>query len=201
MSSSPMRNVTVRLTDLHELFTQPQPRSARPVSGMQELYDVVKLQSRFLTRPCAYQVTLELPAEQITDGLADELRLQITRYCAVRAQARREDLFNLRDHSSAMSGAMSSAMSGDAQETGNWLLAPMLLLGSLWTWLPHASLQSALQTMALVVAAALSVGVGWIALQLPGSFTPYDSQPLQQELRVYHLLAAADLRIRARSER
>jgi hypothetical protein len=71
MSAHPVRRVSIRLTDLHDLFTQPQPGSARPVSGMQELYDVVQLQTRFLTRPCAYQVTLELPAEQITAGLAD----------------------------------------------------------------------------------------------------------------------------------
>jgi hypothetical protein len=189
MSSSPVRNVTVRLTDLHDLFTHPQPGSTRVVSGMQELYAVVQLQSRFLTRPCAYQVTLELPAEQITDGLADELRTELAHYCALHAQASREDLFNVRHQDGAL------------LSTGEWVLAPTLLLGSLWTWLPHASVQTALQTMALVVAAALSVGVGWTAWRTPGAFRPYDSQPLQQDLRVYQLLAAADLRIRARSER
>jgi hypothetical protein len=96
---------------------------------------------------------------------------------------------------------MSGDMSNNAQETGNWLLAPTLLVGGLWTWLPHASLQTALQTMALVIAAAFSVGVGWVALRQPGSFTPYDSQPLHQELRVYQLMATADLLVRARSER
>lgn len=189
MSSYLDRKITIRLTDLHELFTQPQSNAARPVSGMQELYDVVTLQTRFLTRPCAYQVTIELPAEQITEGLAEELRPQIASYCAVHAQASREDLFNLRHQPSA------------SLPTGDWVLAPTLLLGTLWTWLPHASLQIALQTMALVVAAAFSLGVAWVALRMPGSFLPYDAQPLQRELRVYAQLAAADLVIRARSER
>lgn len=189
MRSHPVRKVTVRLTDLHELFIQPQPGSARPVSGMQELYDVITLQTRFLTRPCAYQVTLELPAEQITEGLADELRPQVAHYCAVHAQASREDLFNLRHQR------------GPARSAAEWVLAPTLLLGSLWTWLPHASLQTALQTMALVLAALFSMGVGWVAFRMPGSFLPYDAHLLQQELRVYAQLAAADLQIRARSER
>ena len=56
MRSSLERKVTVRLSNLHELFSQPQHGSARPVSGMQELFDVVALQTRFLTRPCAYQI-------------------------------------------------------------------------------------------------------------------------------------------------
>lgn len=55
--------------------------------------------------------------------------------------------------------------------------------------------------MALVVAAAFSLGVAWVALRMPGSFLPYGAQPLQHELRVYAQLAAADLVIRARSER
>ncbi|HEV8492127.1 MAG TPA: hypothetical protein VGR76_07640 [Candidatus Angelobacter sp.] len=186
------RKVTIRLTDLHDLFTQPQPGSARPVSGMQELYDVVTLQTRFLTRPCAYQVTLELPAEQITAGLAEELRPQLAHYCAVHAQASREDLLNVRHQGSDVSGPSLS--------TVDWVLAPTLLLSSLWTWLPPASLQIALQTMALVVAAVFSVGVAWVAWRTPGAFLPYDAQPLQQELRVYQQLAAADLLIRARSE-
>jgi hypothetical protein len=156
---------------------------------MQELYDVVKLQTRFLTRPCAYQVTIELPAEQITEGLADELRPQVARYCAVHAQASREDLLDLRHQS------------GDAPWTAEWVLAPSLMLGSLWTWLPHAGLSGALQTALLAVVGVFSVCVGWVAWRRPGSFLLYDSQPLQQDLRVYQQLAEAELAVRARSER
>src|SRR5690242_6366617 len=121
MSAYLVRRVTIRLTDPQELFTQPQHGSKRQRSGMQELYDVVKLQTRFLRRPCRYQVTLEMPAEQVTEGLADKLRPEVARYCAVLAQASREDLFNLRYHSEDSSVG--------APSMGDWVLAPTLMLG------------------------------------------------------------------------
>jgi hypothetical protein len=76
MSTEHRRLVTVRLNSADDLFADPESGggSDRFESGIEELYRAIRVHTRVFTRPDQYQVTLELPREQITDGADDTIR-------------------------------------------------------------------------------------------------------------------------------
>jgi hypothetical protein len=189
MSTEQVREVTVRLEDAQDLFAEPDPGSDRSVSGMEELYRAVKVQTRvLLQRPHPYRVTIELPSEKITDGLAEDLSARMKRYCQFQAEQSRQDLQVLR-HQGV-----------DSLWMGSFVLLPGLVLGVLCTWLSQSGINGLLQAVFFVLAMVFILSAGWVALWMPAEFFLYDTWPFQLDMRVYQQLADADMVISERYE-
>src|SRR6516164_2234315 len=141
MSTELVRTVTVRLDDVDELFDGPEVGADRYVSGIEELYRAVKAQTRVFKPPKPYQVTIELPLDQITDGLAEEVSAKIKRYCQFKIEESQQELKTLR-----LQGL-------DSVRVGALVLIPCLLLGVLCTWLAQTEINTVLQALVIVTAA------------------------------------------------
>jgi hypothetical protein len=188
MSAKPTRAVTVRLDDVDELFAEPEIGAERYVSGIEELYRAVKTQTRVFKQPRSYQVTIELPLEKITDGLAEEVSAKIKRYCQFKIEESQQGLKTLR-----LQGL-------DSVRVGVLVLLPCLILGVLCTWLAQTGIHNVLQALVIVVAAIFILSAGWVALWMPAEFFLYDTWPFQQDMRVYQQIADTELAIRKRRE-
>jgi hypothetical protein len=186
MSAELRDTVTVRLDDVDELFAEPEIGAERYVSGIEELYRAVKTQTRVFKQPRSYQVTIELPLEKITDGLADEISVKIKRYCQFKIEESQQGLKTLR-----LQGL-------DSVRVGVFVLIPCLLLGVLCTWLAQTGINNALQALVIVAAAIFILSAGWVALWMPAEFFLYDTWPFQQDMRVCQQIAAAEVVISER---
>ena len=186
MSAELLRNVTVRLDDVDELFEEPEIGAERYVSGIEELYRAVKTQTRVFKQPRSYQVTIELPLEKITDGLAEEFSAKIKRYCQFKIEESQQGLKTLR-----LQGL-------DSVRVGVLVLIPCLILGVLCTWLAQTGINNALQALVIVAAAIFILSAGWVALWMPAEFFLYDTWPFQQDMRVYQQIADAEVVISER---
>jgi hypothetical protein len=189
MTTEQTRTVSVRLDAVDDLFVDPDPGAERYVSGIEELYRAIKVHTRVLKRPDKYQVTVELPLEKITDGLADEMGLKIKRYCQFKAEESHQSLMVLRHQ-----GLDSVWVSVVA-------LIPCLILGAIYLWLSQRGINSVLEAVFLVVTLAVILSVGWVALWMPAETLLYDTWPFQQDMRVYQQLAEAELVISERPEK
>jgi hypothetical protein len=189
MRAEPARDLTVRLDDAHDLFADPDPDSDRAVSGIEELYRAVKVQTRVLVqRPNTYRVTIELPRAEITDGLGATIRARIKRYCERQIEQSQQELRTLRHQGI------------DSLWTGVFVLVPCLILSVLCTWLSQAGIHGLLQAALTVLAALFILSAGWVALWFPAEYFLYDTWPFQQDIRVYQQIAAAEVVIGARHE-
>jgi hypothetical protein len=186
MSAERQRTVTVRLTDVDELFEEPETDADRYVSGIEELYRAVKAQTRVVKQPRSYQVRIELPFEQITDGLAEEVSAKLKRYCQFKVEESQQGLQTLR-----LQGL-------DSIRVGVFVLVPCLLLGVLCTWLSQTGINNVLQALFIVVAGVFVLSAGWVALWMPAELFLYDTWPFQQDIRVYQQIAAAEVVISER---
>jgi hypothetical protein len=180
------RAITVRLNDVDELFAEPEARAERYVSGIEELSRVVKTQTRVFKQPTSYQVSLELPLEKITDGVAEEVSAKIKRYCQFKIEESQQGLQTLR------------LQGWDSVRVGVLVLIPCLILGVFCTWLSQTGINNALQALVIVAAAIFILSAGWVALWMPAEFFLYDTWPFQQDLRVYQQIADAGVVIRER---
>jgi hypothetical protein len=189
MSTQQTRAVSVRLDAVEDLFVDPEPGADRYVSGIEELYRAVKVHTRVLKRPDKYQVTIELPLEKITDGLAEEMNVKLKRYCQFKAEESHQNLLVLRHQ-----GLDSVWVSVVA-------LIPCLILGVIYLWLSQRGINSVLEAVFLVVTLALILSVGWVALWMPAETFLYDTWPFQQDMRVYQQMAEAELVISERPEK
>jgi hypothetical protein len=178
--------MTLRLDDVDELFEEPEVEAERNVSGIEELYRAVKAQTRVFKQPKPYQVTIELPLEQITDGLAEEINAKIKRYCQFKIGESQQGLKTLR-----LQGL-------DSVRVGVLVLIPCLLLGVLCTWLAQTGINQVLQALVIVAAAIFILSAGWVALWMPAEFFLYDTWPFQQDMRVYQQIADAEVVISER---
>jgi AcrR family transcriptional regulator len=155
--------------------------------GKEELYRAVKVQTQVvMQRPDTYQVSIELPSEKITAGLAEDLSARIKRYCQFQAEQSRQDLQMLR-HQGV-----------DSLWTSVFVLVPCLVLGVLCTWLSRSGINDLLQAVFFVVAMAFALGAGWVALWMPAETFLYDTWPFQQDRRVYQQIADATIVISER---
>jgi hypothetical protein len=188
MSAELRDTVTVRLDDVDELFAEPEIGAERYVSGIEDLYRAVKTQTRVFKQPRSYQVTIELPLEKITDGLAEEVSAKIKRYCQFKIEESQQGLKTLR-----LQGL-------DSVRDGVLVLLPCLILGVLCTWLAQTGIHNVLQALFIVVAAIFILSAGWVALWMPAEFFLYDTWPFQQDMRVYQQIADTELAIRKRRE-
>ena len=183
MSKEQLHEMTLHLDDIQDLFADPEPGSDRYVSGMDYLYSEVRIYPRHEK----FKVTIELPQEKITEGLLERTRAKIKRYCQFKAEQSHKELVVLR-HQGV-----------DALKTSIVVLVPCLVVGAIGTLLSQSGINSILEALLIVIAAACVLGAGWVALWMPAEYFLYDGWPYQHDMRIYNQMADADIVIRARA--
>jgi hypothetical protein len=187
MSKEQLREVTLHLDDIQDLFADPEPGSDRFVSGIDSIYREVRVHTRLLRRPDNYKVIVELPREQITEGLLENTREKIKRYCQFKAGQSHNELIVLRHQGI------------DALRRSIVVAVFCIILGTIATLLSQAGIHNVLQALFLFIAAFCVLGAGWVALWMPFEYFLYDGWPFQLDMRVYQLIADAQLVIRERA--
>jgi hypothetical protein len=185
MSKEQLREITLHLDDIQDLFADPDPGSDRYVSGMDYLYSEVRVHHRHEK----FKVIIELPQEKITEGLLERTRTKIKRYCQFKVEQSHKELVVLR-HQGV-----------DALKTSIFVLVPCLVLGVIVTWLTQsgiAGIHGILEAVFIVIAAACVLGAGWVALWMPAEYFLYDGWSFQQDMRIYNQMADADIVINER---
>src|SRR6266496_5976502 len=187
MSKEQLHEITLPLDDIQDLFADPEPDSDRFVSGMDYLYSEVRVHTRVLKRPDTYKVTIELPREKITEGLQERTSAKIKRYCKFKAEQSHKDLRVLR------------LQGFDALRRSSWVALISVVLGILASAWSQFGVNSILQAVLLFILAFCVLGAGWVAVWMPFEYFLYDGWPFQLDMRVYNLIADADLVIKERS--
>ena len=187
MSKEQFHEITVPLDDIQELFADPEPGSERFVSGIDYLYGEVRVHTRVLNRLHRYTVNIELPREKINEGLLERTRAKIKRYCQFKAEQSHKDLIVLR-----LQGL-------DALRRSIWLALICVALGIGASAYSQSGIDSVLEAVLLFIVAFCVLGAGWVAVWMPFEYFLYDGWPFQLDMRVYNLIADADLVIKERS--
>ena len=187
MSKEQLHEITLHLDDIQDLFADPEPGSDRFVSGMDYLYGEVRIHTRVLKRPDMYKVTIELPREKITEGLLERTSAKIKRYCQFKAEQSHKDLVVLRHQGL------------DALRRSIWLALICVVLGAIATAWSQSGINSVLEAVLLFIVAFCVLGAGWVAVWMPFEYFLYDGWPFQLDMRVYNLIADADLVIKERA--
>src|SRR6266516_8034350 len=187
MSKEELHEITLPLDDIQNLFADPEPGSDRFVSGMDYLYGEVRVHTRVLNRLHRYTVNIELPREKINEGLLERTRAKIKRYCQFKAEQSQKDLIVLR-----LQGL-------DALRRSIWLALICVALGIGASAYSQSGINSVLEAVLLFIVAFCVLGAGWVAVWMPFEYFLYDGWPFQLDMRVYNLIADADLVIRERS--
>ncbi len=187
MSKEQLHEITLPLDDIQDLFADPEPGSDRFVSGMDYLYSEVRVHTRVLKQPDRYKLTIELPREKITEGLLDRTSAKIKRYCQFKAKQSHKELIVLRHQGL------------DALRRSIWVALICVVLGILATAWSQSGINSVLEAVLLFIVAFCVLGAGWVAVWMPFEYFLYDGWPFQLDMRVYNLIADADLVIKERS--
>jgi len=185
MSNEQLHEITLPLDDVQDLFADPEPGSDRFVSGMDYLYGEVRVHTRVLKQPKRYKVTIELPREKITEGLLERTSAKIKRYCQFKAEQSHKELMVLRHQGF------------DALRRSIWVALICVVLGIGATAWSQSGINSVLEAMLLFIVAFCVLGAGWVAVWMPFEYFLYDGWPFQLDMRVYNLIADADIVIRA----
>lgn len=186
MSKEQLRELTLSLDDIQDLFADPEPGSDRFVSGMDYLYGEVRVHTRVPNRPDRYRVVIELPREKITQGLLEGTRAKIKRFCQFKVEQSRKDLRVL--HLQGL----------DALRRSIWLALICVVLGIGATAYSQSGVNSILQAVLLFIVAFCVLGAGWVAVWMPFEYFLYDGWPFQQNIHIYNQIADADIVIRER---
>src|SRR2546430_13910524 len=96
MSKEQLREITIHLNGIQDLFADPEPGSDRYVSGMDYLYreiNTYSLREKFREK---LKVRIELPREQITEGLLERTRQKMKLYCQFKIEENQKALVALR---------------------------------------------------------------------------------------------------------
>ena len=186
MSEDQLREITLPLDDIQELFTDPEPGSDRFVSGMEYLYGEVRIHTRVLKQPARYKVTIELPREKITEGLQETTSAKIQRYCKFKAEQSHKELMVLR-----LQGL-------DALRRSIWVALISVVLGIGATAWSQSGINSVLEAVLLFIVAFCVLGAGWVAVWMPFEYFLYDGWPFQHDMRVYNQIADADFVLKER---
>ncbi len=188
MSQEQLHEVTLHLDDIQDLFADPEPGSDRYVSGIDYLYSKVRVHTRVLRQPDhRYKVTIELPREKITEGLLENTREKIKRYCQFKAEQSQNDLVVLRHQGL------------DSLRRSIWIALISVVLGIGASAYSQAGINSVLEAILLFIVAFCVLGAGWVAVWMPFEYFLYDGWPFQLDMRVYHQIADADLVIKERA--
>ena len=186
MSKEHLRVITLPLDDIRDLFADPEPGSDRFGSGMDYLYGEVRVHRRVLKKSDGYTVAIELPREKITEGLQERTNAKIKRYCQFKAEQNHKDLIVLR-----LQGI-------DALRRSIWVALICVVLGIIATAWSQSGINSVLEAVLLFIVAFCVLGAGWVAVWMPFEYFLYDGWPFQQNMRIYNLIADADIIIRER---
>ena len=184
MSEEQLREITLPLDDVQDLFADPEPGSNRFVSGMDYLYGEVRVHTRVLKQPNRYKVTIELPREKITEGLLERTSAKIKRYCQFKAEQSHKELIVLRHQGL------------DALRRSIWVALICVVLGIFATAWSQSGINSVLEAVLLFIVAFCVLGAGWVAVWMPFEYFLYDGWPFQQNMRIYNQIADADIVIR-----
>jgi hypothetical protein len=184
MSKEQLREITLPLEDIQDLFVDPEPGSDRFVSGMDYLYSEVRMHTRVLKRPDRYKVIIELPREKITEDLLEKTRKKVHRYCKFKAEQSHKELLVLRHQGL------------DALRRSIWVVLICTILGTIATLLSQSGIHNVLQALFLFIAAFCVLGAGWVALWMPFEYFLYDGWPFLLDKRVYSLIADAEIVIK-----
>jgi hypothetical protein len=186
VSKEQFHEILLPLDDIQDLFADPEPGTERFVSGMDYLYGEVRVHTRVHTPPHRYKVTIELPREKITEDLLEKTSTKIQRYCQFKAEQNRKDLRVLR------------LQGWDALRRSLWVALIAVVLGIGVTAYSQSGVNNVLEAVLLFIAAFCVLGAGWVALWMPFEYFLYDGWPFQQNMRIYHQIAEADLVISER---
>jgi len=185
MSDEQLREITLPLDDIQDLFADPEPGSDRFVSGMDYLYSEVRVHTRVLKQPDTYRVTIELPREKITEDLLVRTREKIYRYCKFKAEQSHKEVIVMRHQGL------------DALRRSIWVALICVILGIGATAWSQSGINSILEAVLLFITAFCVLGAGWVAVWMPFEYFLYDAWPFQLDKRVYNLIADADIVIKA----
>ena len=185
MRKEELHEITLSLDDIQELFVDPEPGSDRFVSGMDYLYGEVRVNTRVHTTPQRIKVTIELPREKITEGLLESTRAKIKRYCRFKAEQNHKDLKVLR------------LQGWDSLRRSIWVALIAVVLGIGASAYSQSGVNTVLEAVLLFIAAFCVLGAGWVAVWMPFEYFLYDGWPFQQNMRIYHHIADADIAIKA----
>lgn len=186
MSEEQLREITLPLDDIQDLFADPEPGSDRFVSGIDYLYSEVRVHTRVLKQPDKYRVTIELPQEKITEDLLERTRVKIYRYCKFKAEQSHKEMIVLRHQGL------------DSLRRSIWVVVICAILGIGATAWSQSGINSILEALLLFITAFCVLGAGWVALWMPFEYFLYDGWPFQQNIRIYNQIADADIMIKAR---
>ena len=184
MSKALFHEIRLPLDDIQDLFVDPEPGSDRFVSGMDYLYGEVRVHTRVHTPSHRYRVSIELPGEKITDGLLESTRTRIKRYCQFKAEQNHKDLRVLR------------LQGWDSLRRSLWVALVAVLLGMAATAYSQSGINTILQGLLLFIVGFCVLGAGWVAVWMPFETFLYDGWPFQQNMRIYHQIADADMVIK-----
>jgi len=184
MSEEQLREITLPLDDIQDLFADPEPGSDRFVSGMDYLYSEVRVHTRVLKRPDKYRVTIELPREKITEDLLERPREKIHRYCKFKAEQSHKEVIVMRHQGL------------DALRRSIWIALICVVLGMGATAWSQSGINSVLEAILLFITAFCVLGAGWVAVWMPFEYFLYDAWPFQLDKRVYSLIADAEIVIK-----
>ncbi len=187
MSKEQLHEITLPLGDIQDLFTDPEPGSDRFVSGIDYLYSEVRVHTRVLKQSDRYRVTIELPREKITEGLLERTRAKIKGYCKFKGEQSHKELIVLRHQGL------------DALRRSIWVALICVVLGIFATAWSQSGINSVLEAVVLFIVAFCVLGAGWVAVWMPFEYFLYDGWPFQLDMRVYNLIADADLVIKERA--
>jgi len=186
MSKALFHEIRLPLDDIQDLFVDPEPGSDRFVSGMDYLYGEVRVHTRVHTPSHRYRVTIELPGEKITEGLLESTCTRIKRYCQFKAEQNHKDLRVLR------------LQGWDSLRRSLWVALIAVVLGMGATAYSQSGINTILQGLLLFIVGFCVLGAGWVAVWMPFETFLYDGWPFQQNMRIYHQIAEADIAIKER---
>ena len=184
MSDEQLREITLPLDDIQELFADPEPGSDRLVSGMDYVYGEVRVHRSILKQSDRYKVTIELPREKITEGLQERTNSMINHYCKFKAEQSHKEVIVMRHQGL------------DALRRSIWVALICVVLGMGATAWSQSGINSVLEALLLFIVAFCVLGAGWVAVWMPFEFFLYDAWPFQLDKRVYNLIADADIDIK-----
>ncbi len=184
MNREQYHEILVPLDDVQDLFLDPEPGSDRFVSGMDYIYSEVRVHTRVHRPLHRYKVTIELPREKITDGLLESTRAKIKRYCDFKAEQNHKDLRVL------------YLQGWDSLRRSIWVALISVALGIGATAYSQSGVNTVLEAVLLFIVAFCVLGAGWVAVWMPFEYFLYDGWPFQQNMRIYHQIAEADIVIK-----
>ena len=187
MSEDQLREITLPLDDIQELFADPEPGSDRFVSGVDSIYSEIRVHTRVHKQPERYKVTIELPPVKITEGLLENTSEKIKRYCQFKVEQSHKELIVLRHQGL------------EALRRSIWVALISIGLGIPATTLSQSGIHSVLEGVLLFIALFCALGAGWVAVWMPFEYFLYDGWPFQQDMSVYKQMADADFVIKERS--